>query len=339
MSAPVRPRVLALGLAGAVVLAVGVWALRGDHGPPHYTGFVEGEERILRSEVDGRVVEVAFAEGDTVPAGAVVARLADDDIVSRIAAKRQAVAVEEAEIRRQEQQITLLERTWKENVAAQRADLAHARAGAELARRTLARERALVKTGASTAQLLDEARAARDQAGSAVDRARDMLDRALAQEGEIAVARHQLEVLRRQRELALAEIAELEVTHAKYAIRAPAVATVVQTQFIWPGELAQPGTAIVSLLDPKDKYVQIYVPVADLSQVRVGQAVEIELDSRPGHRVAGEVSFIADQANFTPEKIETRSDRMGQVYRAKVHILNEVERFQPGTEGNVYLKP
>jgi hypothetical protein len=28
---------------------------------------------------------------------------------------------------------------------------------------------------------------------------------------------------------------------------------------------------------------------------------------------------------------------MGQVYRAKVRILAEVERFQPGTEGNVYL--
>jgi hypothetical protein len=49
------------------------------------------------------------------------------------------------------------------------------------------------------------------------------------------------------------------------------------------------------------------------------------------------VSFVADEANFTPEKIETRSDRLGQVYRAKVRILAEVERFQPGTEGNVYL--
>ena len=111
----------------------------------------------------------------------------------------------------------------------------------------------------------------------------------------------------------------------------------VQTQFIWPGELAQPGTAILSVLDPQDKYVQIYVPVADLPRVRVGQRVEIELDSQPGRRVPGEVSFVADKANFTPEKIETRSDRMGQVYRAKVRILEGVERFQPGTEGNVYL--
>ena len=61
------------------------------------------------------------------------------------------------------------------------------------------------------------------------------------------------------------------------------------------------------------------------------------LDSQPGRRVPGEISFVADQASFTPEKIETRSDRMGQVYRAKVRILEDVERFQPGTEGDVYL--
>jgi hypothetical protein len=77
----------------------------------------------------------------------------------------------------------------------------------------------------------------------------------------------------------------------------------------------------MALLDPRDQYVQLYVPVADLGRVRVGQRVAIELDSEPGRRVPGEISFIADRANFTPEKIETRDDRLGQVYRAKVRIL------------------
>jgi HlyD family secretion protein len=332
-----RRRLLLIGVAGTAALVLAVWYLRRDHGPPRFTGFVEGEERVLRSEVSGRVLEVAFAEGDAVPAGAVIVRLADDDIMSRLASKRQEVAVQEAEIRRQEEQVTLIERTWKENVDGQRAELAQARSASELATRDLVREQSLVKTGASTAQLLDQARATRDQARAAADRAGDMLDRALAQEGEIAVARHQLDVLHNQRELALAQIHELEVTHDKYTIRAPAVATIVQTQFIWPGELAQPGTALFAVLDPHDKYVQVYVPVSDVSRMRVGQRVEIELDSAQGQRVPGEVSFVADEATFTPEKIETRSDRLGQVYRAKVRILGDVERFQPGTEGNVYL--
>ena len=83
--------------------------------------------------------------------------------------------------------------------------------------------------------------------------------------------------------------------------------------------------------------MQIYVPVADASRVRVGSRVAIELDSEPGRRVPGQVIFVADQANFTPEKIQTRDDRIGQVYRVKVRILEDVARFRAGTEGNVYL--
>jgi HlyD family secretion protein len=331
-----RRRVI-VGLILLTVVALAAWWLQRPHGPPHYTGFVEGEDRVLRSEVTGRVADIPFGEGDTVPPGAVVARLDDQDVRSRLAAKQQEIAVQDASIRRQDEQITLVERTWKESLDAQRAELRQADSAADLAARNFAREQTLVKSGASTAQLLDDTRAARDQAASARDRARNMVARSVAQEGEVTVARHQLEVLRAQRDLALAELRELEVTAAKYAIHAPPVGTVVQTQFIWPGELAQPGTAIVAVLDPADKYVQLYVPVSDVGRFRLGCKVDIELDSQPGHRVPGEVSFVADQATFTPEKIETRSDRLGQVYRAKVRILAEVERFQPGTEGNVYF--
>jgi HlyD family secretion protein len=317
-------------------IAGAVWWLRTDRGPVHYTGFVEGEERVIRSEVAGRVMEVPFREGDQVPAGAIVARLDDRDIAAKVATKRAEIETFDSEIRRQEEQVALTESTWRRDRSAREAEVREAAAAAQRAERTFAREQDLVRTGASTAQQLDDTRAARDQAVSALQRAREMLGRAQAEQRSITLARQQQDVLRQQRERAGAELAELEVTRSKFAIRAPEVPTVVQTQLIWPGELAQAGTAIVSVLDPRDKYVQVYIPVADTGRFRVGRKVEIELDSEPGRRVPGEVSFIADSANFTPEKIETRSDRLGQVYRAKIRILEGVERFQPGTEGNVY---
>ena len=315
----------------------GWWYLHHNQAPLYYTGFVEGEERVIRSEVTGRVLQVKYAEGDTLPAEEIIAILDDRDIQARIKSKREELAVLDAEMRTQAERIALVENTWTRDVSARQAELRQAESANDLAQRTFAREQGLVKTGASTAQLLDDNRARRDQARSALDRAREMLGRAQAEEHSIAVARHELESLRQRYDLTEAQLAELQVAESKYIIRSPGVATVVQTQFIWPGELAQPGTAVVAVLDPADKYVQIYVPVADVGRLRLGQRVEIELDSYPGRRVPGEVSFVADKANFTPEKIETRSDRMGQVYRAKVRILEGVERFQPGTEGNVYL--
>lgn len=303
----------------------------------HYTGFVEGEERMLRSEVTGRVLEVRFVEGDAVPPGAVIARLDDADVQSRLAAKERELAVVDADIRTADERVSLVRGTWGRELAAAEADVRQAEATAVVAERTLAREAELVRSGASTAQLLDEARARREQATSARERARQMLARTREEERQIAVAEAERATLGERRALVEAQLAELRVTAAKYAVRAPDVPTVVETQHLWPGELAQPGSPVLAVLDPTDKYVQVYVPVADVGAFRVGRRVEIELDSAPGRRTPGEVSFVADQASFTPEKIETRDDRMAQVYRAKVRILEDVERFQPGTEGNVYL--
>jgi len=331
------PRRVLIASLALIACVLAVWLAVGTDAPVHYTGFVEGEERILRSEVTGRILSVNFGEGDRVPAGAVVAQLADEDLRSSVASKEQQIAVQSAQIRRQEEQVQLLEKTLHEAVSARRAELAQAKSAAQLATRSFGREQSLVQSGASTAQLLDEARTTRDQSQSAVARAQNLLTEATAREGQVSVARHQLEVLREQEKLAHTELAQLHVTLAKYAIVAPAVDTTVQTQFLWPGELAQPGSALLAVLDPEDKYVQIYLPVTDLADAKVGRQVEIELDSAPGHRVPGVIAFIADEATFTPEKIETRSDRLGQVYRAKVRILENVAQFKPGTEGNVYL--
>lgn len=316
-------------------LALGAIACGDRRG--HYTGFVEGEERVIRSEVTGRVLEVAFLEGATVPAGAVVAVLDDTDAQAKLRSKRQELAVVDGDIHTAEERVELVRSTWARNLAAAEADVRQAETTASVADRTLGREAELVKTGASTAQLLDDMRARRDQARSALVRSHEMRDRTKAEERSIAVAERELATLRERRELATAQLHELDVLAAKYTIHAPAVATVVQTQHIWPGELAQPGAPIVAVIDPKDKYVQVYVPVAEVGEFRLGRPAEVELDSRPGTRFRGEVSFVADQANFTPEKIETRSDRMAQVYRAKIRVVEGVETMQPGTEGNVYL--
>ena len=329
--------VVAVVVLLVAVIAAAVWWMRGDGGAAHFTGFVEGEERVIRSEVAGRVLEVPFAEGAAVPADAVVARIDESDIAAKIVARQRELDVTRADIETQSRRIGLVESTWKTGVDARRAEVAQAESALVLAERTFAREAELVKTGASTGQLVDEARSRRDQARAALARAKDLLAQAEGEERNVAVNQGQLETLRHRAALAEAQIAELEVTRAKYQVRAPGVPTVVQTQFVWPGELAQPGTPVVAVLDPEDKYVQVYLPVAAMGRVRVGSRVEIELDSEPGRRFPGEISFIADQANFTPEKIETRGDRVGQVYRAKVRVLEDAARLKPGTEGDVYL--
>ncbi|MGH7805724.1 MAG: HlyD family secretion protein, partial [Candidatus Binatia bacterium] len=266
-----------------VVAAIGVGVLlwsRRDSGPPHYTGFVEGEERVLRSEVAGRVLEVKFGEGDDVGADTPIASLDDRDIVARLEAKSRERDVVGADMRTQEERVRLTQETWERGLAARRADVRAAEADMGLAEKNWKREQALVATGASTRQLMDEADARRTESRSRLDQVRETLAQTEAQGRDVEVARAALASLGERQKHLTAQIAELEVTKSKYVIRSPGAATRVQTQYLWPGELAQPGTAILSVLDPRDKYVQIYVPVADAANVRVGQRVEIELDGR-----------------------------------------------------------
>jgi len=321
------------------LLVIGLVVLRHDgEADGRFTGFVEGEERVLRSEVSGRVVDVAFHEGDAVPAGAVVARLDDADIAARVESARRQVEVLSRQIEQAVIEADLREASWQQDLRTREAEASQAAADAELAARTTTREEGLARSGATTRQMLDDTRNRLSAARSGSERAANMLAKTRAEQATVAAARASVEVLREQKALAASQLAELEVTRAKFEVRAPATPTLVQTQLLWPGELAQPGTPIVSVLDPRDKYVQIYLPVPELSRVRVGTKMDIELDSHPGKRWPGEVTFIADRANFTPEKIETRSDRVGQVYRVKVAVREGVENFTPGSEADVYLK-
>jgi multidrug resistance efflux pump len=156
-----------------------------------------------------------------VPASAVIATLDDQDVQAKLASKTRELAVADAEIRGAEERVALIRSQWERNLAASEADVRQAETTAAVADRTLAREADLVKTGASTAQLLDDSRARRDQARSALDRAREMRERTKAEERSIAVAERELATLRERRELVESQHRELEVTAAKYTIRAP----------------------------------------------------------------------------------------------------------------------
>jgi len=117
-----------------------------DHGERHYTGFVEGEARILRAEVTGRVLEVAFAEGQAVAADAVVARLDDADMQAKLRSKAQELAVVTADIATAEERVALVRSTWERTLAASDADLRQATTTASVAERTPARVRPPSKT-------------------------------------------------------------------------------------------------------------------------------------------------------------------------------------------------
>ena len=95
---------------------------------------------------------------------------------------------------------------------------------------------------------------------------------------------------------------------------------------------------MLALLDPRDQYMQIYVPVGR-PRPRARRPTRCH---RARQRARARACRRRDQLHCRPRQLHAREDRdrddrLGQVYRAKVKILEGVERFRPGTEGNVYL--
>jgi multidrug resistance efflux pump len=214
------------------------------------TGYVEGEERVLRSEVTGRIRTVPHGEGDELGPRDVVAEIEPSDIDARIATKRAELASAQSEVGAQEERIALTESTWQADVRARAAEVARARSALDLAEKTHGRQAGLRRSGTTSVEALDQASSQRDQATSVLQQAEEMLTRTEAEVHSLALARQELEVQKQRVAVAEAQLGELEVTRSKYSIKAPDVVTVVQTQLAWPGELAQPGTAVVSVLDP-----------------------------------------------------------------------------------------
>jgi multidrug resistance efflux pump len=192
----VRWSVIALALVGALV-GFGRHALgsRPRTGTIVLTGFVEGEERIVRSEVTGRVLAVPVREGDTVDADHLLVRIDDRDAASRRRQQELAIAALEGEIAKAEQSVALVSAQVPAAIDAARAELAQAAADANLAATNMERERELVTSKTHPKQTLDDVAAKLKHAQATVARQEAALTAARARDSENRVAEAALAVL------------------------------------------------------------------------------------------------------------------------------------------------
>ncbi len=219
----------------------------------------------MRSEVTGRVLEVAFAEGDAVPAGAVVARWTTATSAARLAVQ----AARDRRARRRDPAPGGAGRADRADLApdvgAREAEV-RGRGGGRSGRAHLQRQQRLRERASAPRSCSTSARAQRDEARAPSTARGNCSGAPRPRKGTIAVARRELDVLRAQAgpEPAPARRARGDARQVRRRAPRPC-ATTVQTQFLWPGELAQPGTPLVGACSiPRDKYVQVYVPVADV---------------------------------------------------------------------------
>jgi HlyD family secretion protein len=99
-----------------------------------------------------------------------------------------------------------------------------------------------------------------------------------------------------------------------------------------------PGLPVVTVLNPDDRWIRIYIREDQLGRVAVGQAASIRIDSYPDRTYRGEVSFISNEAEFTPRNVQTAEERVKLVYRVKVRVVGDSALdLKPGLSADVQL--
>jgi HlyD family secretion protein len=191
------------------------------------------------------------------------------------------------------------------------ANLADAEAARDKTQADLARNQSLLKSGAASAQLVDQEQADLRSGNAKVRGLEAMLAQLRApmgREGEIKAQQAAVEAA--EGALAMARW-RMDQRH----VVAP-VGGVVADVLAQPGESLAAGAPVVSILPPENIFLRFFVPEPALSGLHKGDEVAILCDGCPPNLTAT-VSFIAPQAEFTPPVIYSESTRGKFVFQAE----------------------
>ena len=352
-----------------LLLLVFVAALSACGSPTaQYSGTVQTESVSVGSQVGGRVVEVDASAGQTLRAGAVIARLdpamlqadlnqaiAQEGVAaaslrtlqsgSSVSAAAQALGASQSANAAYTQAVT----GAATRINAARAALASARANEQLASRTFDRTAALAASGDVSQQSLDQARAARAQAAASTALAKAQYDQLVRADlpGETTAARANAgaagtnyaaisagtpdQIAQAQAQVRSAQAA---VAHAQAKLREATIvspsAGVVASINLHPGDmLAQNQTA--AIIDTfADPYAYIYASQADLAKLRSAKQLRVTSDTGAGTFDASVEAFDRS-AQFTPQNTETADARAVLVYGVKIRIHDPNHTLLDGT--------
>ena len=75
----------------------------------------------------------------------------------------------------------------------------------------------------------------------------------------------------------------------------------------------------------------------NLGRVKLGQKAAITTDTYPNKVYPGVVTFISSRAEFTPKNVQTKEERVKQVYRVKITIQNPHQELKIGMPAEGYI--
>jgi HlyD family secretion protein len=120
----------------------------------------------------------------------------------------------------------------------------------------------------------------------------------------------------------------------KMLITAP-VDGVVMRRSVDPGNVATPGTELLSLARLNDLTITVYIPADSYGKIRLGQTANVSVDSFPGETFNAAVLSISDQPQFIPRYTKSVPGNKSIVYSIQLGLINGTGKVKPGMPADV----
>ena len=360
-----RKRIIILAILVAVVTGTALYAawFRRDTALQG-SGTVEARNIRVGSKVGGRIDKVLVREGDSVEPGQVLITFDDRELQAALEQSRanaekaqrgyrpEEIAEARAAAAQAKADYELRKNGYRqEDIDAAKADLDRANADEVRTHLDFDRYDALAKNDVGSKQQRDTAEANWKVALAQQQSAQRKLDQwqrgyrpeeIASAEAHYVQATATLEKLERGNrredvELAKAAYAYDLARYRERQVTAPAAA-VVEVLDIRPGDLIAPNTPVATLLERDQIYVRIYIPETEIGRVRLRQTAEVRVDSFPNQVFNGAVEQINQQAEFLPRNVQTREERVHQLFGVKIRIDDSSGRVRAGMAADVKLK-
>ncbi len=305
--------------AGLLAGGAGYVALTEDEPAPpaRAWGNVDTRQVSLAFEGSGRIAELTVEEGERVAAGDLLGKL---DTTALQIERRQA----EANRRALDAAARMAEEGYRaEDIERARKEVSALAAQRESARRTYERQKGLSDAGATSKQLLEDARYAEAALARQLEGARANLH-AL----EAGPRPQEVESARAQADAAAAAVDRLTDQIDRAALLHAPVSGIVRSRLAEPGDMASPSRTVyqLSIVDPK--WVRAYVTERQLAYVKEGAPARVSTDTT--EPMDGTVAFVSSTAEFTPKSVQTEELRTLLVYEVKVSVPDPENRLRLG---------
>jgi HlyD family secretion protein len=276
-------------------------------------GIASGNGRVEAKLVDVaakeplRVKKIFVDEGSLVRPNEVLVQLDTVTLEAQLAEARASVSEEQ------------------ERLAVANASIVKQRSEINLAEVEVRRAQRLVAQGAGSQRDLD------------VRRTRLETTKATLAEVEAA-----LQTAKQRVEVAQANVATIQTRIDDATLRSPVTGRVLY-RLAEPGEVLGAGGKALTLVNLEDIYMEIFLPSEQAAAVKIGAEGRLTVDYDPKRAVAGYVSFVSPEAQFTPKQVETQSEREKLMFRVKIQLPKElagqyVQRIKTGIRGVGYVK-